>query len=1022
MFKKTTLAFALLLTAGLAQAAPPAVITYGGFLLDGAGAPVTAPTSVTFRFYTSATGGTALASQNLTVLPSSEGYFSQVLGSGVTGFDALFQSPSVYMGVQVESDTAEMSPRIQITSVPSALSVDWTGITGRPTSSCSGATPVVTGIDVDGRVTCGAAAGAVTSVATGSGLTGGPITTTGTIGIATGGVTSAMIADGTISFADLGQNLCTSGQVLQWSGSAWGCTTVSSSGGTVTSVTAAAGTPISVATGTTTPVLSMSAATSSANGYLSSSDWTTFNGKLSTISVQSTLSGTGASTSPLGIANNAITFGHWAQNGCSFNQVPKWNGSAWACSNDADAGGTVTSVTVAAGTPIGVATGTSTPVLSMNAANSLNNGYLSSTDWNSFNGKLSTVSVQGAITGSGTGASPLAIATGGINSGMIADGTISFADLGQNGCATGQVPQWNSNAWVCQTISGGGGGTVTSVSAAAGTPITVSLGTTTPLLSMVAASSSANGYLSSADWSTFNGKLSSVIHDSSVTGTGTSSSILGIATGGVTFSHLATTGCSNGQVLKIAGTAWGCAADADTNSGGTVTSITANSGLSGGTITGSGTIGIATDGVTSAMIANGTVAFADWASNGCTPGQVPQFAGGGSWTCGTIASSGGTVTSVGTGSGLTGGPITSSGTISIATGGVTFAHWNQNSCATGQVPKWGGATGWACGNDIDTDTNSGGTVTSVSPAAGTPITVATGTTTPVLSMSAATSLANGYLTSADWSTFNGKLSSVSHGTSLTGSGTTASGLDIATGGVTFSHLAQNGCAGGQIPKWDGVALKWACSNDADTNSGGTVTSITAGSGLSGGTITGTGTVAIATGGVTFAHWNQNSCATGQVPKWGGATGWACGNDIDTDTNSGGTVTAITAGSGLTGGTITGAGTIALDSAASPTFAGLTLTGRLNVGWERVSSAVVQMTSSAAASSANFNLQAAYYGVASATCSLGNQIIGGGCSISGTIAGANLFYSYPLSSSWSCMANAEDNSHTLVAYAICARIF
>jgi hypothetical protein len=46
----------------------------------------------------------------------------------------------------------------------------------------------------------------------------------------------------------------------------------------------------------------------------------------------------------------------------------------------------------------------------------------------------------------------------------------------------------------------------------------------------------------------------------------------------------------------------------------------------------------------------------------------------GSVVCQADANSGGTVTSVGTGSGLTGGPITNTGTISIPTGGVTSAH------------------------------------------------------------------------------------------------------------------------------------------------------------------------------------------------------------------------------------------------------------------------------------------------------------------------------------------------------------
>jgi hypothetical protein len=52
------------------------------------------------------------------------------------------------------------------------------------------------------------------------------------------------------------------------------------SGGTVTSVTASA--PLSVATGTTTPAISIAQATTSTNGYLSSTDWNTFNSKQGT--------------------------------------------------------------------------------------------------------------------------------------------------------------------------------------------------------------------------------------------------------------------------------------------------------------------------------------------------------------------------------------------------------------------------------------------------------------------------------------------------------------------------------------------------------------------------------------------------------------------------------------------------------------------------------------------------------------------------------------------------------------------
>lgn len=119
--------------------------------------------------------------------------------------------------------------------------------------------------------------GSVTSVATGAGLSGGPITSSGTISIPAAGVTNAMLANssvtvkagtglsgggtvalggtvtltntalGTITGVTAGSgltgggttgnvslsllNTCSTGQVLAWSGTAWACSTISTSGG-----------------------------------------------------------------------------------------------------------------------------------------------------------------------------------------------------------------------------------------------------------------------------------------------------------------------------------------------------------------------------------------------------------------------------------------------------------------------------------------------------------------------------------------------------------------------------------------------------------------------------------------------------------------------------------------------------------------------------------------------------------------------------------------------------------------------
>ena len=60
------------------------------------------------------------------------------------------------------------------------------------------------------------------------------------------------------------------------------------------------------------------------------------------------------------------------------------------------------------------------------------------------------------------------------------------------------------------------------------------------------------------------------------------------------------------------------------------------------------------------------------------------------------------------------------------------------------------------------------------------------------------------------------------------------GSQIADASVTAAKLASNGCTGGQVLQYNGSA--WVCASPA-ASSGGTVTSITAGSGLIGGTIT-----------------------------------------------------------------------------------------------------------------------------------------------------------------------------------------
>jgi hypothetical protein len=109
---------------------------------------------------------------------------------------------------------------------------------------------------------------------------------------------------------------------------------------------------------------------------------------------------------------------------------------------------------------------------------------------------------------------------------------------------------------------------------------------------------------------------------------------------------------------------------------GTVTSVATGPGLAGGPITTTGTINLASTNLLP--------------TTACSPTQVPQW-NGSAWVCAGAAT--GTVTSVGTGTGLSGGPITTTGTIAADTaylqrrvsGTCTLAHYITSIAADGTV-------------------------------------------------------------------------------------------------------------------------------------------------------------------------------------------------------------------------------------------------------------------------------------------------------------------------------------------------
>lgn len=225
--------------------------------------------------------------------------------------------------------------------------------------------------------------------------------------------------------------------------------------GTVNSVT---GTSPVISSGGNTPAISMPAATTSVSGYLTSTDWTTFNNKgsgtvTSVSGTASRITSTGGTTPVIDLASGIATAGTTGSSSLIPVVTIDTYGRVTSITTAANPQGTVTSVT---GTSPVVSSGGATPAISMPVATTSVSGYLSSTDWTTFNNKSNT-------SGTVTSVAALTIGTTG-------------TDLSS----------------------------------------TVATGTTTPVITLQVPTASATnrGALSSADWTTFNNKAPALTYTS----------------------------------------------------------------------------------------------------------------------------------------------------------------------------------------------------------------------------------------------------------------------------------------------------------------------------------------------------------------------------------------------------------------------------------------------------------------------------------------------------------------------------
>jgi len=568
--------------------------------------------------------------------------------------------------------------------------------------------------------------GTLTQINTGTGLAGGPITTSGTIALTNTGVAPGAYGSKT-KIPSL--TIDAQGRI------------VSATNETIESGTnVLAGNGISVQNNNPTFTITNTGDTNGADDLLQntnfSGDVTGFffdlqirPGTVGTTEILDNSVGTGdiedAAVGTQDLANNAVTTAKISNQavtgakiddmGATNGQVLKWNGTIWAPA--ADAGGSTLNLTAGSGIAI---TGVSPNLTITNSGdtNAADDLTTTSTANGDVSGVFSNLQLKSDVVTTSE------LADNAVETANVANQAITGAKIDKMSATTGQVLKWNGTIWAPAADNAGGNiqvlpGTGIDVSQSGNNFIVFNAGDTDPF-DDITNTSVANGDVS-GPFSNLQLKPLVVTSTELANNAVTTTNIINGAVTGVKLNNM---GAGVGQTLKWNGTTW---APADDNSGGGGLNLSAGAGIAitgtspNLTITNSGDTNAAddlttastangdvtgvfsnlqlkADVVTTTELSNNAVETANLANNavtgakiddmGATNGQVLRW-NGTTWAPGTVSGVG---DNWGTQTVLTNATLAGTG-ISGSPLGIA-----QQGAFSGQILKWNGA-GWAPAND-----------------------------------------------------------------------------------------------------------------------------------------------------------------------------------------------------------------------------------------------------------------------------------------------------------------------------------